>query len=104
MDWPMKYIAQTGRTFNTRYIEHIHDIRSNNSNSGYSNHILNAGHAYGTMMDTIDIITTRRKGKHLNTLERYYIYKTSRENLRMNDTHIDTHNPIFEALQETDTK
>jgi hypothetical protein len=51
MDCPMKYIGQTGRTFSTRYKEHIHDIRSNNSNSGYSNHILNTGHAYGVMTD-----------------------------------------------------
>jgi hypothetical protein len=104
MDCPMKYIGQTGRTFNTRYKEHIHDIRSNNSNSGYSNHILNTGHAYGAMTDTMDIIAMGRKGKHLNTLERYHMYKTSRENLHKNDTHIDTHNLIFEALQETDTK
>jgi hypothetical protein len=34
MDCPLKYIGQTGRTFNTRYKEHIHDIRSNSSNSG----------------------------------------------------------------------
>jgi hypothetical protein len=27
MDCPLKYIGQTGRTFNTRYKEHIHDIR-----------------------------------------------------------------------------
>jgi hypothetical protein len=77
MDCPMEYIEQTRRTFNTRYKEHIYDIRSNNSNSGYSNHILNTGHAYGTMTDTMDIITTGRKGKQLNTLERYHIYKTA---------------------------
>jgi hypothetical protein len=52
------------------------------------------------MTDTMDVITTGRKGKHLNTLERYHIYKTSRENLHMNDTH----NPIFEALQKMDKK
>jgi hypothetical protein len=51
MDCPIKYVGQTGRTFNTRYKEHIHDIRSNNSHSGYSNHILNTGHAYGTITD-----------------------------------------------------
>jgi hypothetical protein len=89
MDCPLKYIGQTGRTFNARYKEQIHDIRSNNSNSGYSNHILNTRHAYGTMTDAMDIITTGRKGQHLNTLERYHIYKPSRENLHMNDTHID---------------
>jgi hypothetical protein len=99
-----KYIGQTGRTFSIRYKEHIHDIRSNNSNSGYLNHILNTGHAYGTVTDTMDIITTGRKSKHLNTLERYHIYKTSRKNLHMNDIYIDTHNPIFGVLQEMDTK
>jgi hypothetical protein len=100
----LKHIGQTGRTFSTRYKEHIHDIRSNNGKSGYSNHILNTGHAYGVMTDTMDVITTGRKGKHLNTLERYNIYRTSRENLHMNDTYIDTHNPIIKALQEMDKK
>jgi hypothetical protein len=56
------------------------------------------------MMDTMDVVTTGRKGKQLNTLEKYHIYKTSRENLHLNDTHIDTHNPVFEALQEIYTK
>jgi hypothetical protein len=57
---PLKYVGQTGRTFKTRYKEHIHDIKSNNSNSGYSNHILNNGHAYGTIEDTMESITTGR--------------------------------------------
>jgi hypothetical protein len=65
---------------------------------------LNAGHAYGTVADTVDIIMTGRKGKHLNTLERYLVYKASRHNVHMNDTHIHAHNPIFEALQKIDTK
>jgi hypothetical protein len=93
-----------GRTFNTRYKEHILDIRSNNSNSEYSNHILNTGHAYGTITVTMEIITTGRQGKYLNTLESYHIYEISRENLHMNDTHIDTHNSIFEALHEIYTE
>jgi hypothetical protein len=60
LDCPLKYIRQTGRIFKTKYKEHIHDIRSNNS--GYSNHILNTGHTYGTITDTMEIVTTRRKG------------------------------------------
>jgi hypothetical protein len=43
---------------------------------------------------------THRKGKHLNTLEKYYIYKVSKDNLQMNDTN----NPIFKTLQETNTR
>jgi hypothetical protein len=75
MDCPLKYIGQMGRTFKTRYKEHIQAIRNNNSNSGYSKHILNTGHTYGSITDTKKALKTQRKGKHLNTLERYYIYK-----------------------------
>jgi hypothetical protein len=50
--------------------------------------------------DTMDIIRMGRKGIHLNTLEKYYIYKISRNKLHMNDTHIDTHNSIFQTLHE----
>jgi hypothetical protein len=52
----------------------------------------------------MDIIRTHKKGKHLNTLEKYHIYnKISKNNLHMNDTNIDTHNPIFRTLQEMNT-
>jgi hypothetical protein len=40
------------------------------------------------------------KGRHLNTSEKYYIYKISRNNLHMNDTYIDTHNPIFQIIHD----
>jgi hypothetical protein len=53
--------------------------------------------------DTMEIITTGRKGKHLNTLEKYRIYKVSKKNLHVNDTNIDTYNPIFEELYNTIT-
>jgi hypothetical protein len=56
LDCPLRYIGQTGRTFKIRYKEHIQAIRNNNSNSGYSKHILNTGHAYGTITDTIGVI------------------------------------------------
>jgi hypothetical protein len=104
LDCPLKYVGQTGRTLNTRYKEHIHDIRSNNSNTGYSNHILNTGHTYGTITDTMGIITTGKKGRYFNTLEKYYIYDIFNDNLHKNDTNIDIHNPIFEALHNIYTR
>jgi hypothetical protein len=48
----------------------------------YSNHILNTGHTYRTTADTMEIITIGRKGKYLNTLEKYHVYEISRENLQ----------------------
>jgi hypothetical protein len=100
LDCPLKYFGQTGSTFNVSYKEHIHAIRSNNSNSGHLNHILNTGHTYGTVTDTVDVIRIGRKGRHLNTLEKYYIYKISRSNLHVKDTYSEAHNPIFQTVHE----
>jgi hypothetical protein len=103
MDCPLKYIGHTGQTFCTRYKEHIQAIR-NNINLGYLNHILSRGHAYGSVTDTMEGMEVERKGKHLNTLEKYHIYRLSRSRLHMNDAHVDTYNPIFEAKEEVDTR
>jgi hypothetical protein len=93
MDCPLKYIGHTGRTFYTRHKEHLEAIRNNNINLGYSNHILSTGHAYRNITDTMETIEMERKGKHLNTLEKYNIYKLSRSRLHMYKAHIDTYNP-----------
>jgi hypothetical protein len=74
MDCPLKYIGQTGRTFQTTYKELIQEISNNNSNSEYSNHMLNTGHAYGSIPNTMKVIKIEKKGKHLNTLQKYHIY------------------------------
>jgi hypothetical protein len=74
MDCPLKYIGQTGRTFKTRYREHTQAIQNSNSNSGYSNLMLNTRHTYGNMADTMKILKMEKKRKHTKTLEKYHIY------------------------------
>jgi hypothetical protein len=58
---PLRYIGQTGRTFKDRYKEHIQAIRTNKHTSKYAQHILDTGHAYGTIEETMDIIQTTKK-------------------------------------------
>jgi hypothetical protein len=99
-DCSLKYIGQTERTFKTRYKEHIYNRKCNNSNTGYSKHMLDTGHSYDTIENTMDVIRIGQKCKYLSTLEKYYIYKVSRIGLQMNDTNIDEHNPIFEELHK----
>jgi hypothetical protein len=53
------------------------------------------------MTDIMTIIKIERKGKHLNTLEKYHVYKANKEGPIMNDMHNETQNPIFEILQDT---
>jgi hypothetical protein len=98
--YTLKYTGQTGRTFDTRYKKHIQAIRNNHSNSRYSNHILNILHKYDTITDRLDFIRAGKKGKHLNTLERYHIYLTKKDNFHMNEIHINNFHSIFETLYE----
>jgi hypothetical protein len=83
---------------NTRYKEHTLAIRNNHSNSRYSNHALNIGHNYGTIADPVNVSRAKKKGKHLNTLERHQ--DTKKDNLHMDKIHIHTFNPMFETLHE----
>jgi hypothetical protein len=46
----------------------------------------------------MDILKIQEKGKLLNTLEKFYIYKEQKTNNSLNENGTDTYNPIFELL------
>jgi predicted GIY-YIG superfamily endonuclease len=66
---PSRYIGQTGRTFKTRYKEHIRDIQNDGQYSKCAQHIIDTGHEYDTMENTMKILRTERKGQMLNAYE-----------------------------------
>jgi hypothetical protein len=78
--------------------EHIRDIRSNKGNTGYASHILNTGHTYGTPEDTLQVVSIHNKGPHLNTLEKFHIYKERKTGTILNDNYADFYNPLFELV------
>jgi hypothetical protein len=73
----------------------MREIRNNKKNTGYSHHVLNTCHTYGTLEDTLQIVKIQNKGPHLNTLERFHIYKESKTGIILSDTHTDQHNPYL---------
>jgi hypothetical protein len=73
---PLRNVGQMGCMFKDLYREHIQAIRTNKHTSEYAQHILDMGHAYCKMEETMDIIHITRKGHLLNTFERFYIYMT----------------------------
>jgi hypothetical protein len=94
----LKYIGQAGRNFRTRYKEHIHAIHTKKTTSRYAQHILETGHTYGTIEDTLNILHFEKKGPLINTLKQFHIHKLSKDNLQLNDTYTDTYNPIFNLI------
>jgi hypothetical protein len=69
----LKYVGQTGRTFRTRYKEHIREIKTNGQKSKYAQHILHTTHNYDTAEKTMKILHIEKKGRMLNVLESYHI-------------------------------
>jgi hypothetical protein len=64
MDCPLKYIGKTGRTFKTRYKEHIQAIINNNGNSGYSDHMLTYIQAHGRHHESFENGEEKKTSQH----------------------------------------
>jgi hypothetical protein len=89
----LKYVGQTGRIFRIRYT-----IYGNKTTSRYVQHILDTGHSYGSIKDTLRILHRNKKGLMMNTLEQFHMHGLTREYLQLNDTHTDTYNLIFNLI------
>jgi hypothetical protein len=93
-----KYIGQTGRIFQTRFKEHIRDIKNNGHNSKFAQHILDTIHDYGMMEETMKPLHIEKKGPMLHTYERFHIYEITKHKLQLNDNYTEVHNPIYNAV------
>ncbi|KAJ4425754.1 hypothetical protein ANN_27377 [Periplaneta americana] len=67
--------AYTGRSFQTRYKEHITAITKLQNTSTYAEHITNANHTYRDINTDMEILHIQPKSQKLNTLEQYEIYR-----------------------------
>jgi len=94
----MTYTGQTGRSFKTRFKEHMRDFKYNNRKSKFPQHLLDEGHAIGNMEDITKIIHITGKGRMLNTLESFHIYKETKAENQINDRLTTKDNKIFEAI------
>jgi hypothetical protein len=64
---PKRYIGQTGRTFEIRYKEHIRDIKNNEPNSKYAQHIVDTTQEYGPIQKRMKPLYMGKKGPLLDT-------------------------------------
>jgi hypothetical protein len=46
----------------------------------------------------MEVVKIQEKGNHLNTLEKYYIYRICKQGIQLNNNYMDTHNPIFKEI------
>jgi hypothetical protein len=99
----MKYTGQTGRPFKTRFKEHMRDFKYNNQKSKFAQHLLDSQHSIGKMENIMDIMHIMNKGKMMDTVEKYYIYKETKINNQINDRLTIQPNIIFDTIVQQDT-
>ena len=61
-------------------------------------HLIDNGHAFGPINETIEILHTIRKGNVMNTLENFHIYREAKNGTQINDRNTVAGNILFEVL------
>lgn len=79
-DCPSVYIGQTGRSFHTRYKEHHPDPRTVKQKSNVAQHLIDSNHSISEIENNLEVLHVSRKGRMLNTLEEFEIYKAFKNN------------------------
>jgi hypothetical protein len=97
-DCSRKYDGQTERSFPTRFQEHFHDFKYNNCKSKLAIHLIEEKHSTGHINDIMGVLYTTTKGKLMDTIEGYHIYKETHNNNQINDKNTIKPNAIFDIL------
>jgi len=98
----MKYMGQTGRSFNTRIQELLRDFKYGNGKSSFAQHLLENGHVIGPMEYIMDTIHFTNKGRLMDTLEKFYILHETKLNNQINDELRVKPNIILETIVQED--
>jgi len=93
-----KFVGQTGRPFRIRFREHYNDYKYANNRSKFAHHIIDEDHSFGPMIDIMGIIQVAKKGRMLDTLEKFYMYSETKRGNQLNNKLTIQSNPIFDAL------
>jgi len=94
----MKYIGQTERSFQKRFKEHFHDFKYNIRKSNFATHLLDNNHSIGPINDIMQILFTTSKGRFMDTIERFHIYKETQANNQINDKNTVRPKAIFDVI------
>jgi len=91
-----------GRPFKVRLRDNLRDFEYGNNKLKFAQHLLENRDVIGPMENIMDIIHITNKGKMMNTLERFYIYKETKSNNQINDKLTVKANAIFETVVHKD--
>lgn len=78
----------------------FHSLRSIYYSEVVAERILNCQCTYRPVQNTMEVLRTTNKGRHMNTLGNYHIYGLRKQDQHLDEPSTDNTNSIFEALLE----
>jgi hypothetical protein len=93
---------QTGRFFRARFQEHLRDFRYGNGKSTFALHLLENGHDVWPIQDIMNTIYITDKGRLMDTLEKFYIFRETKLYKQINDKLAVKPNIIFDTIVQKD--
>jgi len=94
----MKYVGLTGRSFHIRFQEHYRDFKYNNNKSKFVTHLLENHNSIGHIDNIMEVLYITKKGRTMDTIEKYYIYKETKNGNQINDKNTIKQNKIYDAV------
>jgi hypothetical protein len=98
----MKYTGQTGTPFGICFEEHFREFKYCNRKSRFATHLLEKKHYISPVGNIMETLHTTGKGRMVDTLERFYIFRESKINNQINDRLTIKPNIIFETIVQKD--
>jgi hypothetical protein len=89
--------------FHVRFQEHFRDFKHNNNKSKFATHLLENKHSISHINDIMKVLFTTTKGKLMDTVEKFHIYKETRNNNQINDKNTVKPNAIFDIIDRENT-
>ena len=102
-DCNTKYIGQTKISFRVRFSEHFRDYKYANNKSKFAQHLLENSHSIVPIENVMEVIYSTNKGKLMDILERFYIYKETSIKNQINYKNTAKPTIIFETIVREDT-
>ena len=91
-DCNKRYIGQTGNSFYTKFREHFNEFKHGNGCSKFAQHLLENRHSIGPIDEIMEVVHTVKKGRMMDTLEKFHIYKETKLENQINDENTITRN------------
>jgi len=102
-DCNRKYVGQTGRSFPIRFQEHYRDFKYNNNKSKFATHLIENHHSIRHIDDIMENLHITYEGRSMDTIDKCYIYKETKNSNQINDKNTINLNKIYDVVIHGET-